>query len=153
MTQAQKALLEQALEAREHAYAPYSHFQVGAVLVAADGRRFSGCNLENASYSMTICAERCAVCSAVAAGVRSFQEIAIVGGISRDAAETVPCLPCGACLQVLSEFCPPDFPVCVCGKVPFGELVFRSPKTAADGELEQNPRSRSAKLRALRRIN
>ena len=49
--------------------------------------------------------------------------------------------------------CPPDFPVCVCGKVPFGELVFRSPKTADDGELEQNPRSRSAKLRALRRIN
>lgn len=111
MTQTQKALLEQALEAREHAYAPYSHFQVGAVLVAADGRRFSGCNLENASYSMTICAERCAICSAVAAGVRSFQEIAIVGGASRDAAETVPCLPCGACLQVLSEFCPPDFPV------------------------------------------
>ena len=104
-------LVQRAIDMEERAYAPYSHFQVGAVLVAADGRRFSGCNLENASYSMTICAERCAICSAVAAGVRSFQEIAIVGGASHDAAETVPCLPCGACLQVLSEFCPPDFPV------------------------------------------
>ena len=87
---------------------------------------------------MTICAERCAICSAVAAGVRSFQEIAIVGGASRDAAETVPCLPCGACLQVLSEFCPPDFPVLLADGVhPLNTLfpaAFRL-RNAAEGTL------------------
>ena len=88
----EKSLLRQALAARENAYAPYSRFQVGAVLTVADGSTFCGCNIENASYSMTICAERSSVCAAVSA-------------------ENTPCPPCGACLQVLAEFCPPDFPV------------------------------------------
>lgn len=104
-------LIEQALAARENAYAPYSGFRVGAVLVAADGRQFYGCNMENASYSMTICAERSAVCAAIAAGTQEFHKIAIVGGKTAEEAETVPCTPCGACLQVLVEFCPPTFPV------------------------------------------
>ena len=77
----EKSLLRQALAARENAYAPYSRFQVGAVLTVADGSTFCGCNIENASYSMTICAERSSVCAAVSAGVRQFRSIAIVGGV------------------------------------------------------------------------
>ena len=69
----EKSLLRQALAARENAYAPYSRFQVGAVLTVADGSTFCGCNIENASYSMTICAERSSVCAAVSAGVRQFR--------------------------------------------------------------------------------
>lgn len=104
-------LIEQALAVRENAYAPYSGFQVGAVLAAADGRLFYGCNVENASYSMTICAERSALCAAVSAGVRKFHKLAVVGGRTAEEARTKPCTPCGACLQVLAEFCPPAFPI------------------------------------------
>ena len=106
----QLTLTQQALQARANAYAPYSGFAVGAALVAEDGRTFYGCNVENASYSMTICAERSAVFSAVAAGVTRFRKLAIVGGKTDEEAAQVPCLPCGACLQVLAEFCPPDCP-------------------------------------------
>lgn len=104
-------LMEQALAARGRAYAPYSGFQVGAALVAADGSVFTGCNVENASYSMTICAERNAVFAAVAAGAVRFRKLAIAGGRTAEEAQHTPCVPCGACLQVLSEFCPPDFPI------------------------------------------
>ncbi len=104
-------LMEQALAARAYAYAPYSGFSVGAVLVASDGRLFQGCNVENASYSLTLCAERSAICAAVSAGVQSFHKLAIVGGKSDKQAQTQPCYPCGACLQVLAEFCPPQFPI------------------------------------------
>ena len=100
----QLTLTQQALQARANAYAPYSGFAVGAALVAEDGRTFYGCNVENASYSMTICAER-------TAGVTRFRKLAIVGGKTDEEAAQVPCLPCGACLQVLAEFCPPDFPI------------------------------------------
>jgi cytidine deaminase len=84
--------------AREHAYAPYSHFTVGAAVETADGRRFSGANVENASYGLTICAERTAVFAAVLAGARGIAAVAVSGpdGI------TAP--PCGACRQVLAEF-------------------------------------------------
>ena len=75
-----KTMTDYALEARERAYAPYSGFSVGAALQGTDGRMFLGCNVENASYSMTICAERNAVLQAIAAGQRSFRSIAIVGG-------------------------------------------------------------------------
>ena len=107
----QLTLTQQALQARANAYAPYSGFAVGAALVAEDGRTFYGCNEENASYSMTICAERSTVFSAVATGVTRFRKLAIVGGKTDEEAAQVPCLPCGACLQVLAEFCPPDFPI------------------------------------------
>lgn len=91
-------LLKLATEARNFAYAPYSKFQVGAALLAENGEIFTGCNVENASYGMTICAERTAVFKAVTAGVRLFDAIAIsvLGGGS----------PCGACRQVLNEFSP-----------------------------------------------
>lgn len=92
------ALLEVAWEARERAHAPYSRFHVGAALLAADGRIFPGCNVENLSYGLTNCAERVAIGSAIAAGAREFVAIAVV------ADTRVPISPCGACRQVLVEF-------------------------------------------------
>ena len=93
-----ESLITAAIAARLRAYAPYSQFQVGAALLAADGRVFTGCNVENLSYGLTICAERNAVFAAVAAGVKEFTAIAIVA----DTRE--PISPCGACRQVMAEF-------------------------------------------------
>lgn len=94
----QDDLLHLAALARQSAYVPYSHFAVGAALRADDGRVFTGCNVENASYGLTICAERNAVAHAVAEGARRFDAIAVVteNGVT----------PCGACRQVLAEFGP-----------------------------------------------
>jgi cytidine deaminase len=100
-------LLRIAIRAAGKAHAPYSKYQVGAALRSSDGRIFTGCNVENASYGLTICAERAAVFSAVADGCRQFSALAIVAS-----GETPP-YPCGACRQVLAEFCGADFPVYV----------------------------------------
>ena len=102
------ALVAAAREAAANAHCPYSRYRVGAALVAADGRVFRGCNVENASYGLTLCAERNAIATAVAEGCREFRALAIAGG-TPDA----PALPCGACRQVMAEFCGPDVPVVV----------------------------------------
>jgi cytidine deaminase len=92
-------LIQASIEARNHAHAPYSHFQVGAALEDQDGRVFTGCNVENATYGLSVCAERVAVFKAISEGVRKFQRIAV-------AADTdVLTPPCGACRQILWEFC------------------------------------------------
>lgn len=97
---ARERLLQAAWAVREHAYAPASRFQVGAAVLCDDGRTFVGCNVENASYGLTICAERAAVCAAVAAGARRIVAVAV----ATDLVE--PARPCGACRQVLAEFGP-----------------------------------------------
>ncbi len=96
----EKALLDAAWRARQNAYAPYSHFQVGAALLAEDGTIYTGVNVENSSYPAGTCAERAALASAVTAGARRFQAVAIVAGADR------PCPPCGICRQALVEFSP-----------------------------------------------
>lgn len=92
------AWIDAAWRARENAHAPYSNFKVGAALVAADGRVFTGCNVENLSFGLTICAERVAIGAAVAAGVRAFAVMVVVADTSE------PVSPCGACRQVMAEF-------------------------------------------------
>ena len=102
-------LINEALDVRKMAYAPYSNFLVGAALIVPSGKIYTGCNLENASYGLSICAERNAVFSAVRDGQRHIDAIAIVGGplTEVDSDETsIYAYPCGACRQVLSEFLP-----------------------------------------------
>lgn len=100
-----RELIEQALAARKNAYAPYSDFMVGAALRTKSGKVYLGCNIENAAYSPTNCAERTAFFSAVSSGEREFDAIAIVGGFENEM--TAP-TPCGVCLQVMAEFCAQD---------------------------------------------
>ena len=97
-------LIEEALEARKMAYTPYSHFQVGAALLTEAGRIYRGCNIENAAYTPTNCAERTAFFKAVSEGERDFKAIAIVGG-AEDATEFDWWAPCGVCRQVMEELC------------------------------------------------
>ena len=105
-----KQLIETAEGARESAYAPYSGFTVGAALLCADGTLYTGCNIENASFTPTCCAERVAIFKAVSEGKRNFVAIAVAGGKAGERALDV-CAPCGVCRQVLSEFARPDMRV------------------------------------------
>ena len=103
-------LIKTALEYRKRSYSPYSHFKVGAALLGKNGRVFGGCNIENAGYTPTNCAERTAFFKAVSEGTREFEAIAIVGGAGEDPTEL--CAPCGVCRQVMAEFCnPSDFKI------------------------------------------
>ena len=103
-------LVELAFTMLERSYVPYSHFPVGAALECADGTVFTGCNVENAAYGPTNCAERTALFSAVAQGKRRFLAIAIAGGPQGQAPSGF-CPPCGVCRQALAEFCGPDFSI------------------------------------------
>ena len=99
------SLVKAAREAAVKAYAPYSDYPVGAALLTPDGQIYTGCNVENASYGLSVCAERVALFKAVSEGRRSFTALAVAGGQRRTA------VPCGACRQVLAEFCAPGMPV------------------------------------------
>ena len=104
-----QSLMETAAAAREFSYSPYSGYRVGAALLGKSGKVYGGCNVENAGYTPTNCAERTAIFKAVSEGEREFAAIAVIGG----SGETVDpaCAPCGVCRQVLAEFCSPDLPV------------------------------------------
>ena len=108
-------LIKKAFEAMEFAYVPYSGYKVGAALLAKNGTVYTGCNIENAAYGPTNCAERTAFFKAVSEGVLEFEKIAVVGG--KGGVVTDYFVPCGICRQVMSEFCDDDFVILV-GKTP-----------------------------------
>ena len=110
MTDRKQELLTAARRARELAYAPYSKFHVGAALISSTGRIFTGCNVENASFGLTSCAERNAIFAMIGAGDREISEILIIG----ESDEFLP--PCGACRQVIAEFAAPSTPVHMCNR-------------------------------------
>lgn len=110
-----KQLLEMAVEAKKFAYAPYSGFQVGAALLSDKGDIYLGCNIENAAYGPTNCAERTAIFKAVSEGTYEFSAIAIVGGAKDQISDTVTA-PCGICRQVMREFCDPESFLILLGK-------------------------------------
>ena len=109
-----------AIDAMKRSYSPYSHFTVGAALLTKDGKVYTGANIENASYTPTVCAERNAIFTAVHQGEREFEAIAIVGGHNGDVKGVTA--PCGVCRQVMSEFCSPDFKV-ILVTTPDGDYV------------------------------
>ena len=114
-------LISIAVDAMGNAYAPYSGFRVGAALLCSDGTVYTGCNIENAAYSPTNCAERTAIFKAVSEGRRDFTAIAVCGG--KNGIITNLCTPCGVCRQVLREFCKDDFPVYLAHKDGFKALT------------------------------
>ena len=103
----EQELVKMALEARKFSYSPYSGFQVGAALLTGSGKVYTGCNIENAAFSPTNCAERTAFFKAVSEGEREFKAIAIAGGKKAEGAKEF-CAPCGVCRQVMAEFCAPE---------------------------------------------
>ena len=102
-------LIQKALDMLNFSYAPYSNFKVGAALLSKAGQIFGGCNVENAAYGPSNCAERTAIFKAVSEGVRDFSAICIVGGPNGVVSDYCP--PCGVCRQVMREFCNPDFKI------------------------------------------
>lgn len=99
-------LIQTAIDALKHSYVPYSHFHVAAALLCRDGSVYTGVNIENASYTPTVCAERVAIFKAVSEGKREFDAIAVCGGLHGRITDYCP--PCGVCRQVMQEFCDPD---------------------------------------------
>ena len=108
-----RELCDLALRARKFAYVPYSHFAVGAAIRCADGTVYTGCNIENASFGPTICAERTAIFKAVSEGKKDFIEIAVCGAPAEKDPDKF-CPPCGVCRQVMSEFCKGEFQIHLC---------------------------------------
>ncbi len=118
-----EGLILSAREASDSAYCPYSEYPVGAALLGVDGEVYTGCNVENASYGLSMCAERVALFNAVSCGCHTFVALALAGG------EAEPATPCGACRQVLAEFCDPALPVY------YADLNDGEIKTTTVGEL------------------
>ncbi|MDE6004648.1 MAG: cytidine deaminase [Oscillospiraceae bacterium] len=106
-------LLKKAKEAQQYAYCKYSKFPVGVALLTKSGKIYTGCNIENASYSLGICAERVAFAKAISDGHQEFKAIAIIGGIETEKA----CSPCGACRQFMAEFCEDNFKIYLSDKI------------------------------------
>lgn len=104
-----KSLMAEAQKARQKSYSPYSRFRVGAALLTKSGKIYTGCNIENAAYTPTVCAERTAIFKAVSEGERDFEALAIIGGAEGETADF--CAPCGVCRQVIAEFCKKDFKI------------------------------------------
>lgn len=121
----EQQLCELAIQATSRAYAPYSGYCVGAALLTGSGKVYLGCNIESASYSPTVCAERVALFKAISEGERELVMLAVAGGKDGVISGAFP--PCGVCRQVMAEFCPPDFPI----------LVVQSENTHARYTLEQ----------------
>lgn len=117
-----KEIIEEAIELNKKSYSPYSKFQVSAILVTGEEKKYKGVNIENASYSMTMCAERVAMFSAIADGETEFFGMVIVGG--KNGKITDFCYPCGACRQVMAEFCDPDKFMIILAKSPECYNVF-----------------------------
>lgn len=107
----EKQLCEMAVAVMQNSYSPYSGYQVGAALLTKSGKVYTGCNIENAAFSPTVCAERTAVFKAISEGQRDFAAIAVAGGKGGVISGGAP--PCGVCRQVLSEFCDPSFKILV----------------------------------------
>ncbi len=107
----EKELCKAAIDAMKNAYVPYSGYKVGAALLTDSKKLYSGCNIENAAYSPTVCAERVAFFNAISSGERKFDAIAVVGGKDGVISGAFP--PCGVCRQVMAEFCSPDFAILV----------------------------------------
>ena len=119
-----KKLVKEAFAAQKKAYAPYSHFTVGAALLTKEGKIYHGCNIENNTFTPTVCAERVAFFKAVSEGERNFVAIAIVGNdINTPTGGGDYLSPCGVCRQVMTEFCPADFQV-ILGKTPDDYKVY-----------------------------
>ena len=118
-----KCLVQMAKDAMTRAYAPYSGYQVGAALLAKSGKVYLGCNIENASFSPTCCAERTAFFKAVSEGEREFAAIAVAGGKDGVVEGLFP--PCGVCRQVMQEFCPPEFRILMVKADGFEEVALK----------------------------
>lgn len=115
MKEKYKNLFDMAVKASKNSYSPYSKFKVGAALLCNDGTIYTGCNIENASYPLGNCGERTAIFKAVSEGKRDFEAIAIAGSSDTDFSK--PCYPCGACRQVMSEFCKKDFKIVLSDRI------------------------------------
>lgn len=125
-------LVKSALEARHKAYVPYSGYAVGAALLARNGKVYTGCNIENAAFSPTVCAERTAFFKAVSEGVRFFNAIAIVGGPD-DSEPTDFAPPCGVCRQVMAEFCDPESFLIILGNCNLEWKIYKLKELLPDG--------------------
>lgn len=124
-------LAQEALEARKYSYSPYSHYRVGAALLAKSGNLYRGCNIENAAYTPTNCAERTAFFKAVSEGEREFEAICIAGGSGEEPDSFAA--PCGVCRQVMMEFCDPETFLVILATTPQNVKVYRLKELLPEG--------------------